>query len=102
RVAYDTRSISHLKMLQSLAGRLSRLNGVDEIAEAVLSELRTMIDYHSCRVYVVEGDRLVPVGHLGEIRALDDSQIEPPTIAVGEGITGHVAATGRSLLVANA
>jgi hypothetical protein len=102
RAAYDARSISHLKMLQSLAGRLNRLNGVREIAEAVVSELRAMIDYHSCRVYLAEGDVLVPVGHLGEIVTFDDSHIEPPTVRVGEGITGHVAETGRSLLVHNA
>src|SRR5438128_968560 len=34
----DARSIAHLKMLQSLAGRLNRLNDVREIGEAIVSE----------------------------------------------------------------
>src|SRR5947208_1830758 len=46
----DLRSISHLKMLQSLAGKLNRLNDVALIGEAIVDELRTLIDYDACRV----------------------------------------------------
>jgi diguanylate cyclase (GGDEF)-like protein len=98
----DARSIAHLKMLQSLAGRLNRLNDVREIGEAIVSELRMLIDYHSCRVYVVEGEYAVPVAHGGEILSLDDRPIDPPAVRLGEGITGYVAASGRSLLIPNA
>ena len=54
--ALDVRSIAHLKMLQSVAARLNRLNSVKDIAEAIVSELRGIFDYHSCRVYLVDGD----------------------------------------------
>ena len=98
----DVRSIAHLKMLQSLAGRLTRLNDVREIGEAIVGELRMLIDYHTCRVYVVEGEEVVPVAHGGDLEGADGKAIEPPRVRPGEGITGHVAETGRSMLVGNA
>ena len=64
--ARDVRSVAHLKMLQSVAARLNRLNSVRDIAEAIVSELRGLIDYHSCRVYLVEGDHVVPVAIKGD------------------------------------
>ena len=46
----DARSIAHLKMLQSLAGKLNRLNDVRQIGETIAAELRQLIEYHNCRV----------------------------------------------------
>src|SRR5207248_4134909 len=51
----DVRSIAHLKMLQSLTGRLNRLNDVREIGDAIAAELRSLVDYHTCRVFVSGG-----------------------------------------------
>src|ERR687891_631127 len=56
----DVRSIAHLKMLQSVTGKLNRLNEVREIGREIVNELRLLIDYHNCRVYVADGDDLVP------------------------------------------
>jgi diguanylate cyclase (GGDEF)-like protein len=98
----DVRSIAHLKMLQSLAGRLTRLNDVREIGESIVSELRMLIDYHTCRVYVVEGDHCAPVAYWGETGTTDGRPIAPPRLPLGQGVTGHVAETGRSMLIANA
>jgi diguanylate cyclase (GGDEF)-like protein len=97
----DARSIAHLKLLQNLVGTLNRLSSVREIGEAIVAELRGLVDYHSCRVYVTEGQELVPVAVDGEV-ASDVAELATLRIAVGEGMTGHVAASGRSLLVANA
>jgi diguanylate cyclase (GGDEF)-like protein len=98
----DLRSIAHLKMLQSLAGKLSRLRDVNEIGEAIVNELRLLIDYHTCRVYLVEGDEAYPIAHRGDLGSSDGQEIEPPRVKLGSGLTGHVAASGRSLLVENA
>jgi diguanylate cyclase (GGDEF)-like protein len=95
------RSMAHLKMLQSVAARLNRLNSVPDIAEAIVGELRGLIDYHSCRVYVVEGDEVVPVAVKGD-GVTEEQQVQALRIKLGTGVTGHVAETGRSLLVANA
>src|SRR3954454_10510441 len=54
----DLRSIAHLKMLQSLARRLNRLNDVGEIGGAIVDELRMLIDYHNCAVFLLDGDVL--------------------------------------------
>ena len=60
------RSIAHMKMLQSLSGKLNRLNDVREIGDEIAAELRSLIDYHNCRVFVVDGEELVPVAFRGE------------------------------------
>ena len=101
-VGRDVRSIAHLKMLQSLAGKLNRLNDVREIGDAIVNELRMLVDYHSCRLYVVDGDLLVPVAWRGDLDPYSDESVEALTCRIGEGITGRVAETGESILLANA
>lgn len=98
----DVRSIAHLKMLQSLAGKLNRLNNVREIGTTIANELRTLIDYHNCRVYVADGDYLEPIAFRGELSAYEDEDPELLACKFGEGITGRVAASGRAMLIANA
>ncbi|MEA2510296.1 MAG: hypothetical protein QOG21_2378 [Actinomycetota bacterium] len=97
----DLRSLAHMKMLQSLAGKLNRLNNVREIGSTITTELRSLIDYHSCRVYIVEGERVIPIAVRGEF---DYEHETPEALAatLGEGITGRVAQTGESLLIPNA
>jgi diguanylate cyclase (GGDEF)-like protein len=97
----DVRSIAHLKMLQSLAGKLNRLNDVKQIGSTIANELRTLIDYHSCRVYLTVGQELVPIAFKGET-LISDADIANWTVSVGEGITGRVAQMGSPLLVPNA
>ncbi len=98
----DVRSISHLKMLQSLAGKLNRLNDVREIGMTIANELRALIDYHNCRVFVVEGEDVVPVAFRGDLSAPPSTTMDVLKVKVGEGITGHVVATGEPLLTGDA
>ena len=93
----DARSIAHLKMLQSVSGKLNRLNDVRAIGAAIVTELRTLIDYHSCRVVIVEGDELRPIAFRGELG--DQVGADAVACRVGEGVTGRAAAAGESLLV---
>jgi diguanylate cyclase (GGDEF)-like protein len=99
--ARDVRSIAHMKMLQSLGGKLNRLNDVREIGEVIANELRSLIDYHNCRVFVVEGENVVPIAFVGSFSRVQPS-LELLAGKLGHGITGHVAATGDSLLVGDA
>jgi diguanylate cyclase (GGDEF)-like protein len=96
------RSIAHLKMLQSLAGKLNRLNDVREIGTTIADELRALIDYHNCRISIVEGDEIVPIAFRGVLSSSGDSEVEIPRSKVGEGITGHAAEERKSLLIGNA
>jgi diguanylate cyclase (GGDEF)-like protein len=92
----DVRSIAHLKMLQSLARKLNRLNDVTEIGEAIVDELRILVDYHNCCVYLLDGESVVPVAVRGNLEAAG-----APVLALGQGLTGYVAETGKSMLVEN-
>ncbi|TML10172.1 MAG: diguanylate cyclase [Actinobacteria bacterium] len=96
------RSIAHLKMLQSLAGKLNRLNDVREIGTAIADELRGLIDYHNCRVSIVDGDEIIPIAFRGVLSSPAGHEVQIPRSKVGEGITGHAAAEGKSLLIGNA
>jgi diguanylate cyclase (GGDEF)-like protein len=97
----DVRSIAHLKMLQSLGGKLNRLNDVRQIGEVIADELRLLIDYHNCRVSVLEGNWVVPIAFRGELLSRSGERVDFPRTRVGEGITGHVAETSEPLLVGN-
>ncbi len=67
----DVRSIAYLKMLQSLSGKLARLNDVERIGLTIADELRLLIDYHNCRVFVRDGDDLLPIAFRGALTTVD-------------------------------
>ncbi|HXF97045.1 MAG TPA: HD domain-containing phosphohydrolase [Gaiellaceae bacterium] len=99
----DVRSIAHLRMLQSLSGKLSRLNDVASIGQALADELRLLVDYHNCRVYVREEEELIPVASRGELTAeRPGTPVSFQPTRVGRGITGRVAETGEPLVVGDA
>jgi diguanylate cyclase (GGDEF)-like protein len=98
----DLRSIAHLKMLQSLAGKLNRLNEVRQIGTVIANELRTLIDYHNCRVYIVSDEWLLPIAFQGEFTHYLSETFEAIKCRMGEGITGRAAATAKPVLVPNA
>jgi diguanylate cyclase (GGDEF)-like protein len=100
--SHDVRSIAHMKMLQSLAGKLNRINDVREIGSTIANELRTLIDYVSCVVWLREGDQLIPCAARGELADLVKNESHKLVRPVGVGIVGHVSETNRSLLVGNA
>ena len=96
------RSIAHMKMLQSLSGKLNRLNEVRHIATTIANELRTLIDYHGCRIYQVDGEMLEPVAVRGSVVGVDGRPLELPAVKVGTGIVGKAAETARPILIPNA
>src|SRR6185503_19095335 len=94
----DLRSIAYLKLLQSLARKLGRLNDVTEIGEAIVDELRMLIDYHNCVVYLLDGEELAPVAARGE----NEDDLNRLRLQLGDGLTGSVAVTGKPATVPNA
>ncbi|MGH3071838.1 MAG: diguanylate cyclase [Gaiellaceae bacterium] len=98
----DIRSIAHLKMLQSLAGKLNRSNDVREIGMSIAYELRQLIDYHNCRVFVRDADELTPIAFKGELTTPHRTAAQVFRTRVGEGLTGHVVETGEPLLLDDA
>jgi diguanylate cyclase (GGDEF)-like protein len=100
--ARDVRSVAHMKMLQSLGGKLNRLNDVRQIGNVIATELRSLIDYHNCRVSLVEGNDVIPIAFVGQFTSETREPMEILACKVGEGITGRVAQTGESLLIGDA
>ncbi|CAN5813708.1 hypothetical protein BH18ACT17_BH18ACT17_11870 [soil metagenome] len=99
------RSAAQLNMLHSLAATLNALGSVEAIGAAITAELRTIVEYHNCRVYLLQpdGTTLQPIAFRGENFAEYEGETPDELVTeVGEGMTGWVAATGRSLLTPNA
>jgi HD-GYP domain-containing protein (c-di-GMP phosphodiesterase class II)/putative methionine-R-sulfoxide reductase with GAF domain len=90
-------------LLQSLAGALARARSESDVAWAVVDELRTLIDYHACRFYLLSptGERLLPIAHSGSGSA-EGRGGELLECAVGEGVTGRALVDGLSRRIANA
>ncbi len=103
--ADDLRFVAQLNMLHSLAATLASLGDVGEIGAAITEELRTILNYHNCRVYVLEDDgwTLMPVAFRGEIfYEYEHETLEELITHVGEGITGWVAENRTSVLTPDA
>jgi diguanylate cyclase (GGDEF)-like protein len=101
--ARDVRSIAHLKMLQSLSGKLNRINDVREIGEEIAAELRSLIDYHNCRIFMTDGTDLIPVAFRGELStSMAALSLDLLRIKIGVGITGRCAELGESIVVGDA
>ncbi len=100
----DDRLVAELRMLHSLAAKLNHLIDVGQIGEAITDELRTLIDYHNCRVHLLQPDgrTLVPVAFRGELSEYQGETYENLITEVGKGITGRVAETGEPFLTPNA
>ena len=99
------RSVAQLNMLHSLAAKLNSLGDAFEISSAITAELRTIVDYHSCRVYLLQPDgrTLYPVSFRGEMFSdYEKDTVESLITEIGEGITGYVAETRRSLITPDA
>lgn len=100
----ELRSAAQLRMLHSVASKLNRLNDVEEIGDAIAVELKGLIDYHNCRVYVLATDEsvLLPVTFRGVLTEYEGETFDALVTKVGEGVTGRVAETGETIYLPNA
>ena len=95
---HELRSVAQLRMLHALATRLNALDDVAAIGEAITTELKTLIDYHNCRVYLLleDGLTLWPMTFRGELSEYESETHEELITQVGEGITGYAAISGST------
>src|SRR5262249_43623878 len=93
----EIESLAQIKLLGALAGKLNRLNDVWQIAETIVAELRTMIDYHNARVYLLgdDGRTLEPVAFGGTLSEYAGETFDALRCEMGEGITGTAAQRGQ-------
>ena len=95
---FEARSLAQLKMLHSVAAQLNRLDDVRKIGKAITEGLRTVVEYHNCRVFLLQpdGETLAPIAFRGELLEYQGETFDALLTKVGTGVTGHVAQTGRS------
>jgi diguanylate cyclase (GGDEF)-like protein/excisionase family DNA binding protein len=93
---------AQLQSIQQLGTRLSHLSNVHDIGMAIATELRQLIDFHNVRVYRIQGSDLVPVAMQGQVGEYIDETPDQLRVAVGEGITGWVAAKRVAQYLPNA
>jgi diguanylate cyclase (GGDEF)-like protein len=102
----ELESLNQLKLLGALAGKLNRLSDVGQIANTIVAELRTMIDYHNARVYLLDNDgrTLDPIafgGHM-HLEEYAGQSFDALRCEMGEGITGTAALRGQTLNIGDA
>lgn len=99
------RSVAQLTMLNTLANKLNQLTDEEMIGTAITTELHGLIDYHSCRVYLLQpnSQTLSPVAIQGEeLTEYEEDSLEDLVVEIGEGLTGHVAESRGSYYSPNA
>jgi eukaryotic-like serine/threonine-protein kinase len=92
--AAEQERIDELSSIQSIVQTLAPLHDIPTIAQVIERELTRLIDYHALRLFLVEGQTLVPLVSSGA----DISMLQ---VRIGDGIAGWIAAHGRSVLVGN-
>ncbi len=92
---------SQLERLQAIMSKLSRSKSVSSIANIVADELRNLLRYDNCRVFVLQEDtnELVPLAVVSSSRDYWIEKLEDLQIQVGQGVTGWVAAQGVPQIV---
>ncbi|MGI5835432.1 MAG: GAF domain-containing protein [Chloroflexota bacterium] len=92
---------SQLERLQAIMSKLSRSRSVSSIANIIADELRNLLRYDNCRVFVLQEDtnELVPLAVVSSIRDYWVEKVENLRLEVGQGLTGYVAANGTPLIV---
>jgi|GEM_PF-6846161 len=90
-----------LQRLQAIMSKLSRSRSVSSIANIIADELRNLLRYDNCRVFVLQEDtkELVPLAVVSSSQDYWVEKMENLRLEVGQGLTGHVAASGAPLIV---
>jgi diguanylate cyclase (GGDEF)-like protein len=92
-----------LAVLQAASARMSRQNTIESVGRAIVEEIRQIIDYHNCRVYMLEETaELIPIAFEGIVGAYEQVDFELLRTKLGEGFTGWVGQHGLPLLINDA
>jgi diguanylate cyclase (GGDEF)-like protein len=97
------RWVAQLEAAQRASARMSGQPTVEAVAQAIADETRAIVDYHNCRVYLVEpNDDLTPVIAAGRIGFYEKIPLDLLRTRVGAGFAGWVAEHGTPLLIPDA
>lgn len=85
--------VIELQTIQSIVQKLGPLHDIPQIVGVIDRELQRLIDYHSCRVFLLD-----PAS--STLRPVVDTE-DHLFLQLGEGIAGWVAQHGQSVIVPN-
>ena len=105
RLAESTRSMTdRLRAISELASRLNRLQDVEGIAQAIVAGTRSLIDHDTIRVYEVDHQTGMcePIAFQGTFMGVTNPDPALLRVAVGDGLTGWVAAHGETVRLGDA
>ena len=97
------RWVAQLEAAQRAASRMSGQPTVQAVGAAITDETASIIEYHNCRVYLVEpNDDLTPITAAGQVGFYEKIPLELLKTRVGQGFAGWVAEHGTPLLIPDA
>lgn len=93
--------IIQLEAIRNITNRLNKLNDVKTVASAVMDEIKKVIEFDNCRVFLLNDSReeLIPIAFGSEVEEYKGETEEVLRLKVGEGITGWVAQTGEGQII---
>ncbi len=87
---------SDLDVVRKASARMNRQSTVEDVGRVVVEELRRVVDYHNCRVYLRDaGDALVPIAFAGRVGPYEDVDLDRPPDARGRRPDGMGGGDGR-------
>jgi diguanylate cyclase (GGDEF)-like protein len=104
-LAASSRSLAErLRSISELAGRLARQQDANGIARTIVDGARRVVDHDSIRVYRVDHDTGMcePIAFQGTLLGTRRPDPAKLRMAIGEGLTGWVAANGVILRLGDA
>lgn len=87
--------VSELQTIQSLVQKLTVLHDMSAIAAVIDQELRQLIDFHTCRLFLWDP----PAQLLRPLLA--EPELQNVWLQMGEGLTGWIALHGQSVIIPN-
>jgi PAS domain S-box-containing protein len=93
--------IIQLEAIRNITNRLNKLNDVRTVAFAVMDEIKKVIEFDNCRVFLLSENReeLIPIAFGSAVEEYKGETEEALRLKIGEGITGWVAQTGEPQLI---
>ena len=93
-----------LERIEALSRELNRSRAVSAVAEAVASQIESVIDWHGLRFYLLadDGVTLEPIKLAFKVDHYARHTPDLVRLRLGEGLGGHIAATGVAEIVNDA
>jgi sigma-B regulation protein RsbU (phosphoserine phosphatase) len=95
-----------LRLLLDITKKISRSLNVEEVLALVMDTLDSLLPYDAAGIYIIRRDPHISEGgthtlffHAEAVRGYDLDELLELRLKAGEGLIGHVAATGETVVV---